>query len=141
MKKLLLKFFAFILGLFGVSCFGPAVMYGAPTASYKLSGNVIDKETNLAIQNIELDFYYTKVYSDSKGDWQINVGGYSPCSNCIIVVRDVDGEENGGQFVEQVVNVNPVKTQDGKGFYMGTFEQHNIKIEMEKSPIPLDNND
>jgi putative lipoprotein (rSAM/lipoprotein system) len=109
-------------------------MYGSPSANYRLSGKVVDKETSLAIQNIELDFYYTKVYSDNNGDWQINVGGYSPCNdNCIIVVRDIDGEENGGQFVEQVAKIQPLQTEAGKNFFLGTFEQHDITIEMEKS--------
>jgi hypothetical protein len=132
MKKRFLKFIVFLLGFLGISTISAGCMYGGIPTSYKISGNVVDKETSQAINNIQIELFpYIDVYasSDVNGKWEIiTPKEYRDCGSCKLSVKDIDGEANGGEFIEQTVTLSLIETESN------VYEQHNILIEMEKLP-------
>jgi len=77
----------------------------------------------------------SEVRSDAQGRWSMHlehgspcgVGGFSPCS---LSVSDTDGHANGGVFAAVSVALHPVRTEAGHDWDEGTFEEHDIEIEL-----------
>lgn len=109
--------------------------YGVPSASFRFVGEAWDDEGNLVpgirivvapkgLDNTHFpsDTLYTgadgKVEGALRDDWP----GYD---NCQVKFEDVDGEENGGPFAEQILSRDEVSIeQTGKGnghWYDGEF--------------------
>lgn len=108
------------------------LMYGTPTADYKAEGVVTDESGN-PIEGIkvmvELQSYLngsseTKaVYSGDDG--QFITPTYNNQRILSLTATDIDGEENGGEFEERVINLQEMiplldKT-DADGWYIGVY--------------------
>ena len=114
MKKLIV-FLLSLLGFSVVSCIQSK--YGTPTATFELKGKVTDTLDN-PIENICIhvaqrdNYYMEKTFTDAQGNYFI-VNGIFPAENKLITmkVEDVDGEENGGEFITQIISF-PVKKSD-----------------------------
>ncbi len=135
-----------ICGLFGASCTdGPyrhMAEYGVPRARYKVDGVVRDDKTHTAIPGIrvrifgpEYDDTTGAARSDGAGHWSIDVTRHLCFSACSLKVEDVDGPVN-APYKDKTVPFDPVKTEPGSGWFEGTFEQHDIAIELESSAAP-----
>lgn len=141
-----------ILGLTGISCDdghgpGPQPEYGMPYAKYVLDGTVVNADTEEPVEGIKVRFpsdaadgdSSSIAFSDENGDWAITRQIF-PCGTsengsieCDVSAQDVDGAENGGTYVEQEVDLNLTQTKQGSGTWdKGTFEQHDITIELSK---------
>jgi putative lipoprotein (rSAM/lipoprotein system) len=123
-----------ILG-YGCSSEGPEE-YGCPHADYIIKGTVTD-EAGTPIQGIKttlknlygvspqngqvLDSFLT----DDSGKYQVYDNGMES-SQTKLIVEDIDGEENGGEFLSDTLDINhekAVQTKEGDGrWYQGSFE-------------------
>lgn len=138
MKKTFYKFIIFILSFLGFSSLLFAPQYGVFTAKFKLDGKVVNEENEKAIKNINVilnSHQSVIVETDENGEWVIDEFTYGwRLEETGLIVRDVDGEENGGHFKEKTIKLILKNTEEGDGnWYMGTYEQHNIIIELEKN--------
>jgi putative lipoprotein (rSAM/lipoprotein system) len=104
-----------------VPMYGVVPKYGMPV--YEINGIVTDKETSNPIQNIQIVRQVTSEYGDTV---YTNIDGkytfHSDLSNFYLKVKDIDGEENGGDFATQEVNVKFTKNEYAK----------TVNIELEK---------
>ena len=145
MKNFLNVVFGGLLSLLGfTSCDivkGGYCMYGQPHADFTVKGTVTDEEGK-PVEGIRtiVDAYYKwtddagidysnltysdTLYTDTHG--MIEGGGstFSRPSEVIITISDMDGEANGGEFEEQVIDDPVIKTvEDGDGsWYNGAYE-------------------
>jgi putative lipoprotein (rSAM/lipoprotein system) len=110
--------------------------YGAPYADFIFKGQVTD-EVGTPIQNIKTSLKNTfqieneryvycidSVQSGVSGDYQLKYSGMLNQDNKIIV-EDVDGEANGGEFLSDTLDIDfdkAVKTKEGHHWYQGTYE-------------------
>ena len=139
MKKLLIKSFDKIIvllmggmGILYTSCeYGaPVSEYGVPYGDYKLNGVVTDKETSNPIQNIQVVQYGDTIYTNTEGKFTF----YNDMNNLHLKIEDIDGEENGGDFESQEIEVkftqaDQVEKGEGK-WNKGKFvKTQNIKLE------------
>ena len=115
MKKSLIKFFdkiiLLLLGLSGI--FYSCMKYGMPADEYELKGSVTDS-SNKPIKNIRIirERYYEDrndtLYTNSEGRYSIklyeeyHIGSGMPIN---LKIDDIDGEENGGEFVSTEIDV------------------------------------
>jgi len=137
MTKLIIKSFdkviVVLLGVLGIfnSCEQPE-KYGMPYACYEFKGVVTDKETSNPIQNIQIVRYGygDTTYSDIKGQFIF----YNVDTKFHLKIEDIDGEENGGDFESQEIEVkftqaDQVEKGEGK-WNKGKFvKTQNIKLE------------
>lgn len=144
--------FTALLTLLGYGCssseeYEDMVMYGVPTATYKVMGEVTDESGN-PIEGIKtaakIIHQYDKddrieaygldsIKTDSNGQYQLNFNGFPGDQTIKLVVEDVDGEANGGQFESDTLDVdykNAVQTEKGSSFWnSGTFQiRQNISL-------------
>ena len=144
MTKPIYKLIIFVFGVLGLSCSKnpytpPAPEYGMPYAKIKISGSVSDKASGTPLDSISINFRGSDFFSNDSGIWAIdnegfpcNLEGFAPCS---LVVTDIDGADNGGDFMTITIPLDLQKTQNGSGtWYLGQYEQHNIDVQMEKKP-------
>ena len=140
-----------LLSMLGYSCssdeildeYGTPVEYGSPNVNYVVKGTVTD-EGGTPVQGIKVslivvydnEYYDTKesVNTDATGRFQLNETenvsiGYGE----VLIVEDIDGEANGGEFRSDTLNVadldrKQVKEGDGH-WYSGKYElSANIKL-------------
>jgi len=138
-----------ILAFLGYSCsdgpdeYGTPVEYGVPTARYEMKGTVTD-EHGAALQGIKVSLkveternLYEPIDStktDSQGSYLMKVNqGVLQFKGVKLIVEDVDGEKNGGEFQSDTVNVSaitPKKISEGNGHWnMGDYEINaNVKL-------------
>ena len=145
-----------LLSLLGYSCSsseeepdGLVVEYGAPSADYVIKGTVMD-ETGAPVQGIKtsLKLIYkeeTKVYSngldsvktDATGNYQLKHRGELSLQTVKLLVEDIDGEANGGEFLSDTLDIEQnkaVKVKDGDGhWYQGEFEISQ-DVQLKKKP-------
>ena len=148
MKKLLIKSFdkiiVILLGVLGIfnSCEKPKPLYGVepceygvPYGIYEFHGIVTDKETSNPIQNIQVVRYRDTIYTNSEGKFTCFDGMNSEFR---LKIEDIDGEENGGDFESQEIDVrftqaDQVEKGDGK-WNKGKFvKTQNIELEKRKT--------
>ena len=109
MKKLIV----FILSLMGISVVS-CMKYGEPYAEFELKGKVTDT-LDSPIENIHVTIHQSEysidgAYSDAAGNFCLI--DYMPSyANVTVKVEDIDGEENGGEFITQTISF-PVKQED-----------------------------
>ena len=137
--KLFDKIIVILLGFFGIcsSCNMPTE-YGEPYADYEIKGVITNKENAQPIQNIRVIQGWDTIYTDAEGKYAFNNLGYFPPSPETLFhlkVEDIDGEENGGDFATQEIEVkitedDRVRKGDGN-WYEGKFEKTE-DIELEK---------
>ena len=129
-------------------------MYGVPTMNYQIRGQVKDADgnpvkdirVNMLERNMEVKegqlqgdpervkmwLEQTSVTTDRKGRFKITNSGL-PQEQVRLLVRDVDGQENGNykdQMLEVGVQANDVDKTDADGWNQGTFNK-NIEIRLE----------
>lgn len=118
--------------------------YGAPTADYIVKGTVTD-EAGKPIQGIKTslkqvwqtdadDHVYgiDSIQTSESGDFQLK-SNEIPAGQTKLIVEDIDGDANGGEFLSDTIDVdykNAVKTKDGDGrWYSGVYEiTQNVKL-------------
>jgi len=144
MKKLNLKFFdkiiVAILGVLGfsITLHSCLVAYGVPSADYEFKGTVTDKVNSKPIPNIRVihldrgDFAFT----NAEGKYAFNYKD-DLFDSFHLMVEDIDGEENGGDFESQEIKVEITRADQVKkgkenwdwGKYVKTV---NIELEHKK---------
>ncbi|MCL2131715.1 MAG: radical SAM-associated putative lipoprotein [Lentimicrobiaceae bacterium] len=149
MKKSVIKFFdkiiVVLLGILGVfnSCEKP-LEYGTPHANYEVKGVITNKETSKPIQNIQVirqihQEYGDTLYTDADGKYVFAFGDFPYKDNVYrLKIEDIDGEENGGDFVTKEIEVkitqaDQIEKGDGN-WYDGKFSKI-VNIELEKEPV------
>ncbi len=141
-----------LLSMLGYGCsldepeeYGPIVMeYGVPHADYMVKGTVTD-EAGTPIRGIKtaLKGFYPgveevyvdgidSIQTDASGQYQLKYEG-APHNYLKLIVEDIDGEANGGEFLGDTLDISfdkGEKLKDGNGnWYMGEFEiQKDIKL-------------
>ena len=105
--------------------------YGCPYADYVVQGSVTDEAGN-PIQGInvkapygsDLDSQFAQiVQTDAKGSFTLQE--FSSTRGREIIVEDIDGEANGGEFLSDTIFVNSLpktQTEKGNGWYTGKFD-------------------
>lgn len=122
-----------ILGFVAASCdtldeYGtPAAEYGAPYATYKVSGTVSD-ETSEPISGIEVvlageyDGISDTAYTDDEGAYELSIESTSS-DEIPLSFNDVDGVDNGYfEDVDTVANFSDVEFTGGESWYKGEGE-------------------
>jgi putative lipoprotein (rSAM/lipoprotein system) len=152
MKKIIIKFFdkiiLLLLGFSGIaytSCEYGAVEYGVPHGQYEFKGVITDKETSNPIQNIQVVRQYgDTIYADAEGKFAFPKAGsnFYMGSEFHLKVEDIDGEENGGDFETQEMDIKFTKAdqvEKGDGsWYEGKFvKTQNIELKRKDVHIPL----
>ena len=140
-----------LLSMLGFSCslnepdeYGPIIAeYGAPYAGYIIKGQVTD-EAGTPIQNIKTSlktieqfdneryvFGMDSVQSDGSGAYLLKYVGMQN-RGLKIIVEDIDGEGNGGEFLSDTLDIDynkAVQTKEGKGWYQGAYEiKQDVKL-------------
>lgn len=134
MKEKLLLAAASLLG-FATACENKRTvdMYGTPYIDYNVRGKVTDKEGN-PIKGIEVGNQEVKpVTSGSDGSYELSGREWS--GQTTLTFTDVDGPENGGEFIEKKVAVEFTeadRTEKGEGWHMGTFTRSDVDATLEK---------
>ena len=132
------------------------LMYGVPTMNYMIRGQVRDTEgrpvkgirVNMLERNMEVDaasaelqgdpervkeyLESTSVVTDKKGRFEIKNSGI-PQEQVRLLVRDVDGNENGeyrNQLFEVPVNGEDIDRTDASGWNQGTFNK-DVEVKLE----------
>ena len=108
--KLLVRLFAlFGMTLTCVACYG--VMYTEFNPEFGASGRVVD-DAGVPIEGIEARCGGNVTSTDAEGRFYVMID--SP----YIVLTDVDGEANGGEFEERTITYN----SSGKNIELGDIE-------------------
>ena len=130
------------------------LMYGVPTMDFQIRGQVKDAqgnpvkdirinmlERNMEVKNGELQgdpeainnwLQNTEVKTDNKGRFEIKNSGI-PQEQVRLMVRDVDGKENGehkSRMVEMEVTSADVDKSNAGGWNQGTFNKE-VEIKLE----------
>ena len=137
---------AALLSMLGYGCSSSdePVEYGTPHADYMIKGQVTDEAGN-PIQGIKTSV--KNIFVDGEGEVYVNPidsvrtdvsGSYQlktdwPHESSKIILEDIDGEANGGEFFGDTLDVaydKAVKTKDGDGrWYNGAYEiTQNVKL-------------
>lgn len=129
-----------MLGIESCDCNGDGpVEYGTPHADYKFKGVVTDGE-GIPVQGIKatlLSQKHTKrtALTDASGKYEIDVETWS-LNDEKLVVEDVDGAANGGEFATDTLDLSkaePVRVKKGSGWYEGAFEvSQNVVLKSKK---------
>ena len=122
-----------LLSMLGFSCsldepeeYGPIVLeYGVPHADYIVKGTVTD-ETGTPIQGIKTSikgFYpgvegvfvegIDSIQTDASGQYQLKYMGM-PHKYFKLIVEDIDGEANGGEFLSDTLDIDFDKAEKAK---------------------------
>lgn len=103
-------------------------MYGTPHSKYTIKGKVTN-ESNVPIPKIQICSPYGEnvsyadtLYTDGKGEFSYTFDGFFREDNIPLLLSDIDGEANGGNFAPDSVSVSfkdvEVTGGDG-GWYLG----------------------
>jgi len=153
MEKSVVKFFdkiiVLLLGFSGVfsGCEklpggGMIAEYGMPHADFEIKGVVMDKVNSQPIQNIRVvrqvyENFGDTLYTDLEGKYAFEFSDYPILENPFhLKIEDIDGEENGGYFGSEEIDVkitqaDQVKKGDGH-WYDGKFvKTQNVELERE----------
>ena len=136
-EDFLLRVLGSVLGLAAIGCGGhtPAVEYGAPHATYHLSGTVTDAQTVAPIPGIHL-LFQTFIVANSGQDGTFTVDGVdNPCTTgCMLRATDVDGAQNGA-YQDKSVPLTLTQPAPGDGhWYYGSFQQVGLAVRLDPKP-------
>ena len=127
-----------------VEMYGTPVEYGAPHSDYIVKGQVTD-EADTPVKGVKtflkqvdkteagtITFGMDSIQTNETGGYQLGYTGL-PQTDIKLIVEDVDGEANGGEFLSDTLDVNfDNATQTGKGdgkWYGGVYEiTQNVKL-------------
>lgn len=127
------KIITALLALLGFSLAGCREEYGCPYVNFHVSGRVVDAQAN-PIPGIEITAdEYGSTRSDSQGYFTIEENYASlPGKICC---TDRDGEENGGEFLPEEVDLEGrfVQTAKGSGWYEGAYKAELGEVTLTKA--------
>ncbi|MBR2959364.1 MAG: radical SAM-associated putative lipoprotein [Bacteroidales bacterium] len=131
------------------------LMYGVPTMNYMIRGQVRDdkgrpvRDVRVGVlehgieasadtvygdpDNVRSYLENTSVKTDKHGRFELS-GSSRPWDEMRVLVRDVDGRENGNyknQLLDVKVQPEDMDRSDAAGMYQGTFRKE-LKIDLEK---------
>ena len=108
--------------------------YGSPSAHYQFTGQVTDEDgnplTGILVSAEDISENYCRNFAskktDGNGGYDLTVLYHSPYDPYTkIVVQDIDGEANGGEFANDTIDVDyklAKQIAEGKGnWFEGTF--------------------
>lgn len=105
-------------------------MYGFPHVEYRVSGKVVDQESN-PIPGIRIHASGISVSSSSAEDGSFKVTGYG--SEATLKFDDIDGEENGGEFASKEERVKLENAVSPEGYvYPDVYVATDVTITLEK---------
>ena len=136
-----------LLGFAGCSNINDAPdLYGTPSVDYKVIGTVTDeqgkplKDIQVIVKNPNGWSYYDDntsreslppqvipdtLYTDKDGKFTSNNVHAISVSKFTVEIQDIDGEANGGEFLQKQLtknDFNEKRIKKGKGFYQGEYE-------------------
>ena len=136
-----------LLGFAGCSNIKDAPdLYGTPSVDYKVIGTVTDeqgkplKDIQVIVKNPNGWSYYDDntsreslppqvipdtLYTDKDGKFTSNNVHAISVSKFTVEIQDIDGEANGGEFLQKQLtknDFNEKRIKKGKGFYKGEYE-------------------
>ena len=136
-----------LLGFAGCSNIKDAPdLYGTPSVDYKIIGTVTDeqgkplKDIQVIVKNPNGWSYYDDntsreslppqvipdtLYTDKDGKFTSNNVHAISVSKFTVEIQDIDGEANGGEFLQKQFtknDFNEKRIKKGKGFYNGEYE-------------------
>ena len=136
-----------LLGFAGCSNITDAPdLYGTPSVDYKVIGTVTDeqgkplKDIQVIVKNPNGWSYYDDntsreslppqvipdtLYTDKDGKFTSNNVHAISVSKFTVEIQDIDGEANGGEFLQKQLtknDFNEKRIKKGKGFYQGEYE-------------------
>ena len=130
-QNIFIKILNSLLVALGFSTFFSCCMYGTPNMDFKVSGKVTDDKAN-PIAGIKVSYEdrngIVEIYSAKDGSFTAVGNGM----DARLRLEDVDGPENGGEFVTKEELVKLEKVSDGDGWYKGRFEAENVTIVLDK---------
>lgn len=144
-RKLLDYLLVSLLTILGFACDkgneDEKMMYGTPTATYKVSIVAIDAKTNNAVEGLRVRLYLgddgsnmvklDSAFLDSKGEANLRASAM-PRFQIKVTVTDIDGATNGSyQDYSEVISVPVSDYKAGSGWNVGTVEK---KIEAKVNP-------
>lgn len=146
-----------LLSMLGYGCssteepldmYGPPVEYGTPHADFIIKGRVMD-ESGTPVQGIKTSLktvfennnkHYAlgvdSVQSDVSGHYQLKTTDRKSQYDKVIV-EDIDGEANGGEFLSDTLDVDynkAVKTKDGDGKWSLGIYEITQDVKLKKKP-------
>ena len=117
--------------------YGVIAEYGCPSADYIIKGTVMSEagtpilgiKTSLkqVVQTVTGSYVYgiDSVQTSELGAYQLK-SNEMPAGFTKLIVEDIDGEANGGEFLSDTLDIDygkAVKLEEGDGkWYAGTFE-------------------
>ena len=130
-----------LLAMMGYGCseedqmdeYGPPIdMYGTPPFTYSIHGAVMDEDSipvqgiKATLQNIRPDsttqiVTHDSTLTDSVGEYRLGVLSYHMSVDTKLVVEDIDGEANGGEFQSDTIDIAKMMLE-GKGFDSGNLQ-------------------
>ena len=145
MKKIIIKSFdkivILLLGFSGI--FYSCAMYGTPEADYEIKGIVTDKSNAKPIKNIQIvhQMYRDTTYTDAEGKYAF-IYNRNLFDHLNLIVEDIDGEANGGEFETQEIDViitQAERVKKGRGAWdWGKYvKTQNIELERKDVVIPM----
>ncbi|MDR1526164.1 MAG: radical SAM-associated putative lipoprotein [Dysgonamonadaceae bacterium] len=159
--KLFDKVIVALLGVAGLlmGCnivFETPAEYGMPHADFVLKGTVTSAATSQPVKNIQVvrpfwEYGYgyeggyaaigDTVYTDENGKFAFEFDGL-PTMKYQLKLKDIDGQENGGQFVSKEIEGEFTKAdQEKKGndrWYDGKFvKTRNVLLDWEDAVVPM----
>lgn len=119
---------------------GEVCEYGVPWVDFRISARVVDAEGN-PIEGIEAmggngsDFLNYFYLGTTDGAGCLNIDAEDNSTPLYLLLRDTDGEANGGEFEEKLVDLQHrfEQVQEGEGnWYGGVVEAELGDITLEK---------
>lgn len=116
---------------FASACKDAVVMYGTPTATFKIKTNVKDKATNAPIKGIEVtakidknSSQYRPIITDASGNVVLENSFFPVDVDVKVIAHDIDGAAN-GQYKDDstVVSIKANELQGGSGWSSGSVEK------------------
>ena len=119
--------------------------YGSPHADYIMQGTVTDEQGNIIngilvsaemYEDVNNKRYWLNLASkktDYYGEYHLNYRDFSGNKSTKLIIQDVDGEANGGEFASDTLDIDyesaeQIKKSDGN-WYEGTFRiTQNIQL-------------
>lgn len=144
MRKMFFKAILALLSMLPFFGCGPAMEYGQPHVTLNIQGKVQSSQTGKAIPGIKIDLYQVdsegtarldyhldeEISTDSNGNFIIQNGYFTDPPEQILFT-DIDGEENGGEFKSKTVDLDLTQTDDGEGWYQGSYEQTDLNVDLD----------
>lgn len=110
-------------------------MYGVPIVEFSVKGRVVDADAN-PIPNIEISHeeWYESVRTAEDGSFEFKaeLTGFE-MESTTLKFTDTDGEENGGEFKTEEVDIPLVQTNPGDGNWdNGDFAAEDVEVILKK---------